>query len=55
MHVAFAGSIVFLEVMHHHVRAAILDGRYNEIVVHEFDSSGERDYIVLPSNMAAFM
>jgi hypothetical protein len=34
----------------------MLDGRKNKIILHEneFNSSGERDYIALPSNMAAF-
>jgi hypothetical protein len=34
----------------------MLDGRNNKIYLHEneFNSSGERDYIVLQSNMAAF-
>jgi hypothetical protein len=36
--------------------AAMLDGRNNEIFLHEneFNSSRERDSIVLPSNMADF-
>jgi hypothetical protein len=46
-----------IEVLHDHVTAAMLDGRNNKIYLHEneFSSSGERDYIVLPSNWAAFM
>jgi hypothetical protein len=34
---------------------AMLDGRSNKLVLHEneFNSSGERDFIVLLSNMAA--
>jgi hypothetical protein len=36
--------------------AAMLDGRNKELFLHEnvFNSSGQRDFIVLPSNMAAF-
>jgi hypothetical protein len=43
------------EVLHDHVTAAMLDGRNSEIFLHEnqFNSSGERYSIVLPSNMAA--
>jgi hypothetical protein len=45
-----------IEVLHDHVTAAMLDGRNNEIFLHEneFNSSGETDYIVLSPNMAAF-
>jgi hypothetical protein len=48
-------SVYSIEVLHDHVTAAMLDGRNNEIFLNEneFNSSGERDYIVLPSNMAA--
>jgi hypothetical protein len=41
-----------IEVLHDHVTAAMLNGRSNKIVLHEieFNSSGERYSIVLPSN-----
>jgi hypothetical protein len=47
---------MYIEVLHDHVTAAMLDDRNNKIFLHEneFKSSGERDSIVLPSNMAAF-
>jgi hypothetical protein len=47
---------ITIEILHDHVMAAMLDGRNNEMFLHEneFNSSGERDYIVLPSKMAAF-
>jgi hypothetical protein len=46
-----------IEVLHDHVMAAMLDGRNIKPSLHENElhSSGERDYIVLPSNMAALM
>jgi hypothetical protein len=37
--------------LHDHVMTAMLDGRNNK---NEFNSIGEIDSIVLPSNMAAF-
>jgi hypothetical protein len=44
-----------IEVLHDHVTAAMLDGRNNKTFLHEneFNSSGESDSVVLPSNMAA--
>jgi hypothetical protein len=44
-----------MEVLHDQVTAAMLDGRNIKIFLHEneFTSSGERDSVVLPSNMAA--
>jgi hypothetical protein len=53
--VPWYGPMGTIEVLHDHVTAAMLDGRNNEILLHEnqFNSSRERDSIVLPSNMAA--
>jgi hypothetical protein len=48
--------MLLIEVLHDHVMAPMLDGRKNNIFSHEneLNFSREREYIVLPSNMAAF-
>jgi hypothetical protein len=41
-----------IEVLHHHVTAARLDGRNNEIFLHENELNSSIKF--LPSNLAAF-
>jgi hypothetical protein len=44
-----------IEVLHEHVAAAMLDGRNNKNILHEDKLNFSKgDFIVLPSNMAAF-